>query len=749
MTDQRRPNYENALKTIKFSNRQFVDNRIFRAASEFLDEKRRTVSGNHQTIYGAINQYKTLIRMFFDDVRLENITREFILTKLEDHSGPWYLRLHCMWEFLFYMKHQDLLREDWDQLLHLEALLCTGRKSSFSRTVLSVEDCSRYEHIANTTTKKLYYLDTDNPVIRKLMMAFINRNGRSFQYITKTIFSFLFKTQGFSPSSVEDIDYKMFLNQMLKLADNPKRKEYFQQLIKFYRFIYTDYNPNLFSESTEFDARLLQRKGLASKLAEGYRIVPYNPLEPYPSHDRWIVSFYNSAEQYGKNMTLTSTLNFTAIKSKEYRDYLKKYLWSSPVSWQAKPAIALNIICFLNYMSDLKSGRILTVFTHKTKESSFLVSEVAAYRQYIISKYSNIKTQAHYLSDATALLKLLRESSGLKIDRGVLEQLKVKSVCNTDKMAIPDEDLNRIAEVMRKYAQKNIRFELYYSVFYLALETEFRISQIVNLEAHCVRETLKNGQYVILSKTKTSHGEYKEQAITSYTKRHLDEIHRLTEPFRQRCTDSRMRQLLFLEPYEVKGIEFRPLGPQCFNRHLKNCCIEARTRPYAFSNLRDTHMTKAEEFIIRKGLSDMYLKVLTDHKSSETTKIHYSQIQLTEILEAVHGIIIGDVHLEGSIVQNPILSPPEEESVSNGCGYCKNAVCTTTSYLDCLMCPHFVTMPARIPYFDEQLKSIDQKIKNTPIAHDKEDLVMIKRLLAAYQRELLRVKEETQHASDH
>jgi hypothetical protein len=302
---------------------------------------------------------------------------------------------------------------------------------------------------------------------------------------------------------------------------------------------------------------------------------------------------------------------------------------------------------------------------------------------------------------------------------------------------------------MKGHTSTGIKFALYYSVFYLGLETEFRISQIINLEADCVRETMKAGQHIVFSKSKNSGGECKEQAITSFTKRHLDEIRHITEDFRQRCPDQRMRSLLFLEPYRENENRFRPLSAEGFNKYFKKCCAEAGTPPYAFSNLRDTHMTKAEEFIIRKGLSDMYLRALTDHKSSDTTRRHYSEIELTEMLEAVYGIIIGDVRIEGTVVPEMKTGQLETDTISNGCGYCRNLICTTKTHLDCLMCLHFVTTPDRIPYFEEQLKTLDYRISMTVMAHDKEDLVTIKRLFAAYLRELLLVRGDVEYDSGH
>lgn len=739
-------NYERTFNITRFFEHHFADNSIYNAASLFLEEKKLIVNGNYQSKCGAINQYKKIIRIFFSKIQIEEITREYILRKLREKQGPWTIRLHFMWEFLFFLKDSGVLFEEWEQIEHLRARLCSNPNGNFSKAVLSVADSSRYRLLKFGKNIHLCYLDSGNPDIQELMVDFLTKQDCYDD--SDHIFSFLFETQKICPNVVEDINYEMFCRQVRLIGENANRKKYLSQVIAFFRFIYVNYNPNLFSETVEFDARLLLRNGLAGDLIDGYRIVPYNPLGSYPKHNRWIISFYPFNEQYSKNITLTRKVDFTKVKSEKYRDYLKEYLWSYPCPWKTKLETERRIMYFLNYVSGVKAGEIPTIFTKKTDDETFSVAEMAAYRQHIVWKYPNIKTQGHYLGDASAFLKHLLDLGVTDFEKGVLEHMKVCLAANTDKEPIPDEDLKRIATVMSKNAKGSLKSFLYYSVFYLALETEFRISQLVNLEADCVQETVKKSQYIISNKTKNSSGEYKEQAITLYTKKHLDEIKRLTESFRKSCPDERMNRLLFLELYNEKCNLFRPLSAESFNKHLKKCCAEAGTKTYTYSNLRDTHMTKAEEFIIRKGLSDMYLKVLTDHKSSETTRRHYANAELTEMLEAVYGIIIGDIHLEGTVLPESAISFPETETVSNRCGYCRNSVCTTQTYLDCLMCCHFITTPDRIPYFEEQIKMLDYKIKEIAIIpHDREDLVAIKRLLTAYLREMLLVKEDAKDAS--
>lgn len=54
------------------------------------------------------------------------------------------------------------------------------------------------------------------------------------------------------------------------------------------------------------------------------------------------------------------------------------------------------------------------------------------------------------------------------------------------------------------------------------------------------------------------------------------------------------------------------------------------------------------------------------------------------------------------------------------------------------MCKNFVTMPSRRYFFEAQLQTMDEKLKNSALPHDKEDIVNIKRLLVKY---IAKIKE--------
>ena len=150
-----------------------------------------------------------------------------------------------------------------------------------------------------------------------------------------------------------------------------------------------------------------------------------------------------------------------------------------------------------------------------------------------------------------------------------------------------------------------------------------------------------------------------------------------------------------------------------------------------------------DSFIIKEKLSDTQLNVLTSHSHSSTTIKHYSKPDIIEMLEATNGIVIGDVTINGKIlneIPNNIAS--DNNLVSDNCGYCSALKCHINSDLSCLLCKDFVTTINRKPYFEEQIKLIDSLILTKSLQHDKEDLINRKRLFLKYLEAIIKLQIE-------
>lgn len=511
-------------------------------------------------------------------------------------------------------------------------------------------------------------------------------------------------------------------------------------ITSFYLFILREVDGDLFGDD-RFLASAFHMIGLGSAIAQGYNIVYHNPLEEIPLSDKWILCYQ---ENPGEDTIITRKLDFSGIKCHVYRKWCKSYIWSGDAKMETKiHPLSKCKVCF-NYLYYLKTGKIYSVLTRKSEDyGNITVGDAEALKNYILSTYKNNRTQCGLIYNTRNVIRHADACNFGTIETGVFYRLTHTLSSDYDnRHALTNQELNAVSAVMHKKASEDRIAAIYFSIFYIALETEFRGSQIVRLTTDCIQETAKKGEYVLVSRTKTSAGEYVEQPITTYVKREIEEIVRLTEEYRQDCVDLSVKNLLFIVPSSRKGV-YKMITQSKFNSYFQQCCDEARIPSYSLENLRDTHMTKAEEYVIRQALSEIEQSILTGHSSSQTDTVHYVDTNIRNLLEAVHGVIIGNVDVNGNVVSeiDKSIAVPENE-VSNGCGYCKSQFCKDYTYLDCMLCGDFVTTISRLPYFEEQLRITDAKIACNEVPHDKEDLVNIKLLLLHYIEKIMLLKEE-------
>ena len=508
--------------------------------------------------------------------------------------------------------------------------------------------------------------------------------------------------------------------------------------VAFYLYITHNIDDQIF-EKDGVPSSILLRPTISKEIVEGYHLIKYNQMEKAPEYDKWLLCYKKS-----KNSSIyeIDAVDFTRILSKTYRSWIKHYIWKEDVKVHSKLKPFPIFVKAFNYVHDIKTGAALTVFTTPGDETKFDVKDALAYKNYILATYENNRTRNVYIYSIRSLLRHVFHNNLGDIDAGVFYTLNHTIDQTYDNTRpIPNSELSQLSALIKEKASSDPLADMYSSIFFIALETEFRASQIVSLSKNCLRETAKYGEYVIVSETKTSAGELVEQPISAYVEREIRHVIQITNIYREKCTNTRLKNYLFIVP-GAKRNTFSPLSKVKFNSFLKACCSELALPLYTLENLRDTHMTKAEEFRIRNQLSDIEQSVLTGHSSTAVDDIHYVKLDIREMLEALHGTIIGDVQLDGKIYSSLDSSITNSENeVSNSCGWCKSSSCNVMVNLDCPMCKNFVTTISRLPYFEEQVKILDKKIVAASIPHDKEDLVNIKRLMLRYIEEILKKKE--------
>lgn len=724
---------------------RFRDKKIFEVCnSTFIQMKyfsNHTIGTlNSKLLYYRKECYKIA------DMLCSDLTAKTLLNLLSDTEDKTHSQIQAMQHSLLSIFKnlylEDIIQDtnliaffklyiDFDSSMTINVI----KKILSSRNVCLWENC-RYQY-KDRVQNAFRYLDITDPHKRTLVKDFLCLHTGGYLWSVYDAFCEHFDDS--LPSADCNLDFSAFLHQINYFTAHNLDTSICGIVTSFYIYIYNSVDPNIFGTDEAIIAAM-HRTRIGYELSNGYTIVPYNPLEDVPLGDKWILCY---KEHIHSDITQTKLLDFSDITCEIYKLWIKQFIWKENVMVETK-AHPLGVYkAGMDYIYQIKTGTVRTFFAHpSTAIEKITVSEIEAYKNHILSTSENNRTRCSRIYNFRNLIKYIDENKLGEIESGVYYNLTYTlSNDYENTQAIPDDELQAVSAIMKEKAEQDISAAMYYAVFYIALETEFRGSQIVTLKRNCIRETAKDNEYVLVSGTKKSAGEEIEQPITTYVKREIDIIIRLGEEYREKCSNTRLKDCLFIVPGARRNL-FTAMTTVKFNTFFKRCCSEAGIPLYSLQNLRDTHMTKADEYAIRENLSEIERSVLTGHKSSTTDIVHYVDTNIRTLLEAVHGVIIGNVNVDGQIVRNldPAIRRPEN-IVSNGCGYCKSQACNNFTYLDCMLCKDFVTTIDRLPYFEEQIRVVDAQIPNCELKHDKEDLINIKLLLLHFIEKIMIIKE--------
>ena len=692
---------------------------------------------------------------FFFDIDLDEINWDLLCEineKTNDVNAKYSSVKKIHLHFVKYLAKNNLYKHPQaDKLVYFidvcNTLPTSGifRNKLFSKDI-NLDSCFTYNYNESSDYPCIKLVDTksDNPFIVNLLKDFLTCN----MYFKKSENSFF--AEKFIRSykdldnfdDISDFNYKVFEKQF-KFYENNKRD--LKCLIRFYVYLYVSSGyTNLFKHTDPIDITCLQRKSFIDEYTSGFRLVKYNPYEKNPPElDKWILApngFEKDTTQLNSKSYIC--LDFTQIKDKFYRLLAKKWFWQAKGSLIARRDNFFIIKDFIGFLIDYKASSIENV-KNGVNLKEVKVIEVFSYRNFIISSTSSSSTINAKLTAVRIFLKYCVKEHNLPIQTG-WEEYFTKVPKDTPKGGedIPEADLLKIEEYLRERSGNSVLDSLYYSIFHIAIDTEFRINQILGLKIEDIKEGMKSDQFFIDTINKTSHGEKEMQAISGYTKRHLDVAIMHTQELRDNAS-SDYKDFIFLDQtYNDTAREARPLGDYRFRYYLDKVCTELGIKKYTPANLRDTHMTRAVEYGLKKGLSPLEISSLTGHVDSKTTNNHYVNAKVKTFAEATFGVVIGDIDIKGDIVVDSDKKFKKEDVVDDGCGFCRENKCKILSELGCLLCDGFVVTLDRIPFYEHKIKEIDLLIKKETIAHEKDHLTSRKKLYVAYLARLYTLKDQ-------
>lgn len=690
-----------------------------------------------RTRYQEMLEIRRCSEELFKDTGIDGLKKESLICTN---------KISLILQYLQYINSKHALPSEIQYILQFEGFY-VGKGGAKYREMCTCENVYQYLAVNIKDKKGRAIFKTDIPsgtILYDDMREYLQQSPyRSVAYAT--FISELFSSMG--AHAVDDttmLSFQSFTSSNSFFYKKYQKKEYAMYLFSFYNFCYSKYEINFFS-GVGLDIAILSKRGFLQLVNSGYAVIKYNPNDPVPTEDKWLLCYKKEYEASTNHPTSnTISVDFSDINNESFKEWLKIYVWQGRKSIYSKRNVATSLKGVLNYVHSIRTREILTLYCRNiaTLDSPITQNEAMAARQYIKTQTDTSPvTQNTKIYNLRAFLQFLDERSICRIDSGVYYHLYNQNELNNTAKAMPDDDLRSLTRVMINNAQGSLKNELYAVIFKIALDTEFRISQIVSLQKDCVCETAKKGEFIILSRRKDSSCEDEQQPITIETKRQIDKAIEITAAIRVQAPEY-LKDMLFIVP-QNGTVPARAITRENFRKYLARCCEQAEISAYTAANLRDTHMTKAREFKIKKQLSEIETSVLTGHKTPDVDMRHYVDMNVYTMMEALHGVIIGNVDINGHIEHTlPDDIAKNENEVSNGCGYCKSPTCNNMTYLDCIMCSDFVTMPSRLPFFEKQVKQMEIKIQQANTPHDKEDFVNIKRLLVAYIGRIKLIEKE-------
>lgn len=673
----------------------------------------------------------------FADVDPLNRDEKYILKAILTHSkraSAWrfyrYLYTNNLldenYRFLQYQANFNLVKELIDRNLSVRNIVCYSNGQYIYRKIVSTQNYNAIRFIQNC----------------------INEIGGNAHYATvfaDYITSFFGKHNITSFEELNDI----LIEECILNAPNYKAARDCRYFLAY--GVSKIHNNN---QLKMYPVSVLSRPQFAKELINGYRTVIYNAMDKVPEHDKWII-LPNGEENRSTQITAESTIliDFTEVQNEYFRKLLKEWFWSSTKSIVTLVGETHVIRDFLNmYFPDVENVRekfpeidssLITNVCNHNDTLSITQTMCAQYKAFVCSGWNKTESRNWRIYPVLSFVRFIDNyASSVKVDKECYLYLTNRGTLNRNgPIGVSKEDLEQIAGYINDHKNDDHNSLCFYVMFHIALNTEFRISQIATLPYDCVKESMKVNEYVIRSTMKQSGYETIEQPCARVVKDIILAYQRATEEYRAKLPLSLRKYLFVHEDYS--GNFKTPLKANSFSRYLKDVCEKLGLPSYTAKNLRITYITNAKEYAMRNNLSDLTLLKVTNHANMDTVNNHYIQEKIIDALQATIGVIIGDVNIDGTIsAKSDNFNTSKDVVVANGLGFCQSTQCTNQGPLPCQRCKHFFTTIENIPYYRQEIKRLQAINDGNLSPYDAEDVNNLIRLNTYILDELIILKKK-------
>ncbi len=668
--------------------------------------------------------------------------------------------LICL-KLIFELLSRNLYRKDHSSTLYL-------LKSFFSE-ILTVHKCL-YEkilcgddieslEIIPAKIKDSHYIYVNlpfvNSILRKIFVSFLSDplNSRYCKNsIPKELFTLFEESlcnNTMKIESAEDFNEKTFWCQIdfykqKYINCTEMRSKGIRLIIWFYRYLVKTYSEHSFFEGAQtITESLLFTSRFSEQINDNYAFLPLDTngetVEPYKK----IVFIIRGFDRYSTRLEKEDSfpVDLSAITNPLYRKDIIKYILSVPEpSYFSDSGSIISLCKILSNILKVKSTP-----EYENPSLWYFTNADAAAIRYFCTGNGNLKfgTMNNSIGAIRRFLQWEEATGKMKFDEDFFENLsQFEEPGPTSAHAIPTNDVIALIEKLQEKSKSDLIYSHTLTIFILLIETEFRVSQICSLTDDCIKPMDKPNLHMIYSYSKVSHGTKDHYAIAEPTYRLLMNAINNTEKVREECNISQRSNKIFLYTGKFGATDI--MTGSKFSDCLEQCCKELGwDYKYTAINVRDTYMTESYYWALAHGIDP---RILSKHRHLDTTRNHYVDKDICDVLEALYNVIIGDtagVTVEEAL--NKILDKIPDEinnnahKVMHGGGFCNHEDCILKnciirSELPCLICRHFITTVEHKPFFEKSIEMIDVQI-DFARADDielKNHLTILKQLYALY-----------------
>ena len=657
------------------------------------------------------------------------------------------LLIHLLETEQYHDKYEEKLKSDLPNLKEYFHKVANNSSIIF-------ED--RYDEIAfiriqDKSTIALRRISIENSFFRDLFIEFLGTSNYIFSRVhAEAAYLFPLSPDNKNIKNVNDITSETFWSQIQFFQNYYKsnesvKKRAIEDVAFFYRWLITKFNDHdFFAGSSNLSTELLLSNALVKHISSGAYFTTLTKTENLG--DKPLICFIiRNLDKYSTRLKKEDhfLLNTENIETSIYRSLVNKYIQNLPsvsgATWCGNINPTTNALHFIEQIKRQPNYPNPSIYHFNTAEAVLIRNFFEKETDHL-----SMTTFNNRLSATRRFFEWCKNNKQLVFDSTFFDYFSQYEEPNSFQgEPIPDEDLKKIIETFQTTCKESQEILLTYAIFLILLETEFRVSQICNLKVSALQPSMKQDQFFIYSNTKTTNGRQVSQPICLATKKILEKVINETQELRNKAVSAAFSENIFLKIGSNKMIT--PFTCETFLDSFQKICTKAGVKKYTSQNLRDTHMTKAYNFILKTGKSDLELALLSHHKNISTTKSHYIEIELKKMLEATYKVILDsrDITQQARVLNElPKNLQTAATIVEKGCGHCSSAMCTVQGSTPCLICKSFVTTIAHKPYFIKAIETLDQLIERTTIPHQIEDLNLMKKLYVGWLREIYILEEE-------